>query len=111
MARKTTQAPQVRKADLNPDQIRSGITKIQRRLDELASLLGSDSLQELEQQTDSLTKKIDQSLSDIFGADTEEYKRYKVYNFIQWRHNYYRWRSLERADVRPFAHTELSRRP
>jgi uncharacterized protein (TIGR02391 family) len=79
MARKPAQAPQPRKAELTADQIKSGITKIDRRLRELEQLAQSSQVQMLEHEADALWKKIDQTLSDIFGIDTEEYRRYRVH--------------------------------
>ena len=78
MVKKPTQAPQVRKAELTPDQIKSGVTKIQRRIGELQNLLECNLLKELEQEALPLKKKIEQTLSNVFGADTEEYDRYRI---------------------------------
>jgi predicted nucleotide-binding protein len=78
MARKVTRAPKLRAADLTLEQIQRGIQKIAKRITELAELMGCESLEELERDAPSLARKIDETLSQVFGSDTEEYARYRI---------------------------------
>ena len=78
MARSTT--PSARSAGMTPGEMVAGITKIQRRIDELDSLILETSLEELKRKSNTLKTKIEDTLSQIFGIGTEEFERYKIFS-------------------------------
>ncbi len=79
MARKT-QPPPPQPADLSPAQIKAALPKLLRRVEELKSVDVSQVQKQGDPTLNALEHKIDATLIEIFGNDTVEYQRYKVYS-------------------------------
>ena len=79
MVRKTTTRPDPQPARLSPEQMRQGIPRLQKRIDELAQL----NLDALTNETGDDTlllhmNKINDTIIDIFGHDSIETQRYSI---------------------------------
>lgn len=78
MARKATTVLIPTSVELTPEQIARGIEKIRKRIGELEPLLQLNDLDQLDRAACSVSKKIEETLSQLFGAGTAEYHRYKI---------------------------------
>jgi hypothetical protein len=74
---RTTKPPQVREANVSFSQMQEAITKIDRRLKDLAEFDVNAVNDRSDPRITALTKKLDTLLTSIFGADTVEYQRYR----------------------------------
>ena len=63
---------------LGPDDLKIAIQKIDRRIDELKAFDVMTINERFDAKTKALTSKIDQTLADIFGYETVEYKKYEI---------------------------------
>jgi predicted nucleotide-binding protein len=73
-ARKPPSTP--KSANLSVDQMRAGVVKIQRRIDELKAFDIRSVLGRSDPNIGALQQKIESTLQDIFGVDTVEYHQY-----------------------------------
>lgn len=78
MTTKATSARKLRAAELTADDIAPGIDRIRKRISELQLLFRVNDLDKLDREASSVKKKIDETLSQVFGAETTEYFRYRV---------------------------------
>jgi len=76
---KRTPAPTPKPAQLTPQQIRAAVPKLERRVSELKGL-NINALTETDyaDKLDDLQRRIDDTLVDIFGHDTVDYRRYSI---------------------------------
>ena len=81
MARRTTQPPSKRPANLSAQEIEIAIPKLQRRLRELEQVQIDRWDDEVRNRLDGLQQKVDETLVDVFGPDSLEYQRYGVTHF------------------------------
>ena len=82
MAKRGTPPPPRRLANLSAQQIEAAIPKLERRLGELEEVqLGEWWNEEIRNRLDGLQRKVDETLVEVFGPDTLEYKRYRVDEF------------------------------
>lgn len=65
-------------AILSPEQMKTAIPKLQRRIVELEAVDVNSTQGRGEPRFDALEQKIDSTLVDIFGNDTVEYKRFRI---------------------------------
>ena len=86
MARRREPEPQ--QANVTPDQMRAAIPRLRKRIEELAAIDVNTIQERQEPRFQSLEKKIDGTLVDIFGHDTVEYKRYLVWSLDTEQVNY-----------------------
>lgn len=77
MARRPT-PEQPKPANLSPQQMKSAIPKLERRIADLKSIDVSTIRERGETRFDALKQKIDDTLVEIFGSDTIEYRRFRV---------------------------------
>lgn len=77
MAKRTSLPPQLRSATLTPDQLRSGITKLERRIADLKAFDVNTINRGSDPAVLALQASIAQTLETVFGADTTDYDRYK----------------------------------
>jgi uncharacterized protein (TIGR02391 family) len=77
---KRTKKDDPRPADLNLDQMQSAIPKLERRINELKEIDVGTVQKKYEPRFDSLTNKLNDTLRDVFGADTIEYNQYEVWD-------------------------------
>lgn len=87
MARKSNQ-PEPRQAYLTPEQMRAAIPRLRMRIEELREIDVNTIQDRSEPRFRSLEQKIDETLVDIFGHDTVEYKRYDVWSLDRASVNY-----------------------
>lgn len=78
MARRQTPPQQPRQANLTPQQMRSSLPKLQRRIDELKAVDTKTIRDRGDPRMDALEQKIDDTLAEIFGHDSVEYQRFRV---------------------------------
>jgi uncharacterized protein (TIGR02391 family) len=81
MARRSTSKPELRPANLTTQQMKEAIPRLARRLQELEAVRIDRWDDQTQTDLDALQRKIEETLVDIFGADTIEYKRYQVGEF------------------------------
>jgi hypothetical protein len=76
---KRAPAPTSKPAQLTPQQIRAAVPKLERRVSELKGL-NINALTETDyaDKLDDLQRRIDDTLVDIFGHDTVDYRRYSI---------------------------------
>lgn len=79
MARKSLNEPAPSK-DLSPQDLRVGITKLDRRIGDLKSFDVSTISERFDAKIKALTDKISSTLADIFGRDTAEYHAYSIWS-------------------------------
>ena len=77
MARKTP-PPSPQPAQLSADQMRIAIPKLRRRIEELATFDPNSITDRSDPRPDAIEKKIDDSLVEILGPDTLDYRRFRV---------------------------------
>jgi uncharacterized protein (TIGR02391 family) len=70
--------PERRPANLTIQQMKEAIPRLERRLGELEAVKIDHWSAQLKAQLDALQRKIEETLVDVFGADSIEYKRYIV---------------------------------
>jgi uncharacterized protein (TIGR02391 family) len=80
MARRDSPGPP-KTANLSPQQMKSAITKLERRISELRGIDLNTIRERGEARFDALERKIDDTLVEIFGADTVDYQRFRVSDF------------------------------
>lgn len=73
---KTQQQP--KSAELTPDKIHGGITKLKRRIKELEEFDISTIQERWDPKTKALTTKINDTIAEIFSYETIEYKKYSI---------------------------------
>jgi len=78
MATRTTKPQTPKTASLSAQQIRSALPKLERRIAELKSADTSTIRERGEPRFESIEHKIDDTLVEIFGADTVEYNRFRI---------------------------------
>lgn len=78
MATRTTKPQAPKTANLTPQQMRSALPKLDRRISELKSADTSSIRERGEPRFESIEHKIDDTLVEIFGADTVEYNRFRI---------------------------------
>ncbi|GAF93227.1 unnamed protein product, partial [marine sediment metagenome] len=79
MARKTRNQQPSSKV-LTVDDLRVGIRKLSRRIDDLTSFDVNTIEERFDSSAGALTDKINITLADIFGRDTPEYNDYSIYS-------------------------------
>jgi uncharacterized protein (TIGR02391 family) len=77
MPRRSTR-PEPGPANLSPQQMRTAIPKLERRIEELRGVDVSNVQERGDPLFDALEQKIDDALVEIFGNDTIEYERFRV---------------------------------
>jgi len=77
MARAATPPPPKQSAKLTPDEMRAGVTRLERRFSELEQFDVSKVTREYPPEALALQAAIDETLSKIFGQDSLEYDRYR----------------------------------
>ena len=78
MAKRTRQEAQP--AHLTADQMKAAILRLQRRIDDLQAFDIDTITERGDGRVNSLSASIDETLADIFGTDTADYKRYRSAN-------------------------------
>lgn len=81
MAKRSTQPPSKRPANLSAQEIEAAIPKLRRRLRELEQVKIERWDDEVRNRLDSVQKKVEETLVDVFGPDSLEYRRYEVPHF------------------------------
>jgi uncharacterized protein (TIGR02391 family) len=81
MARRSTPRPEPRSANLTTQQMNEAIPRLERRLRELEGVEIERWDEQKKTALDALQRKIEETLVNVFGADTIEYKRYEVTRF------------------------------
>ena len=81
MARRTPISPP-KSAALSANEIKAAIQTLKRRLRELEATEINDWNDEIENSLDALQVKVEGTLIDVFGADTLDYKRFEVPQFV-----------------------------
>lgn len=84
MARRSAPTPPRQTADLSAQQIKAAIPKLERRLKELEQVLIGDWNDEIRNRLDGLQKKVEDTLVEVFGPDTLEYRRFQVFGFSRY---------------------------
>jgi predicted nucleotide-binding protein len=79
MARRK-QPPQPESKVLTADDLRTGIRKLQRRIDDLTQFDVSVIEERFDSKASALTDKINSTLADIFGRDTPEYNHHSIWS-------------------------------
>ncbi len=79
MARRRSQPPQPETSKLTADGIRLGLTKLDRRIQDLETFDVATIEERFDAKTQALTEKINETIRDIFGHETVEYNRYSVH--------------------------------
>lgn len=77
---KLSKPEQAQPANLTPNQMKAAIPKLRRRIDELRELDVNTIQDRDEVRFDALKQKIDTTLTDIFGNNTDEYRRFAIGN-------------------------------
>jgi uncharacterized protein (TIGR02391 family) len=75
MARRTRE-PELRKADLRPEQMRAALPRLKKRIEELRSVKIDEIQDRRDPHLGALEQKVHSTLSDIFGHDTVEYREF-----------------------------------
>lgn len=70
---------QPRPANLTPQQMKAALPKLQRRRDELTAVDTNSIRERGDPRIKALEQKIDDTLTEIFGHDTVEYERFRVW--------------------------------
>lgn len=78
MARRNTSRPEPQPANLTTRQMKEAIPRLERRLRELEAVQIDHWDEPLKTQLDGLQRKIEETLVDVFGAQTIEYQRYRI---------------------------------
>jgi hypothetical protein len=78
MAKRSTSRPEPQPANLTTQQMKEAIPRLERRLGELEAVEIDRLDGRKETELDALHRKLEETLMDIFGADTIEYRRYGV---------------------------------
>jgi uncharacterized protein (TIGR02391 family) len=78
MARRSTSRPEPGPANLSPQQMKEAIPRLERRFRKLEAVEIDTLDKQKEMDMDGLQRKVEETLVDIFGADTIEYRRYRV---------------------------------
>jgi len=94
MATRTTKTITAKTANLSPQQIRLALPKIARRIAELREIDVTSTRERGESRFESLEHKIDDTLVEVFGADTVEYNRFRVGSLDTARFDYFNGVSL-----------------
>ena len=81
MAKKRTPAPEPQPANLSAQEIKTAIPKLERRLRELQGVEFDNIEPGFIARLDRLQTKLDGTLVEIFGANTLDYHRHRVYEF------------------------------
>ncbi len=76
MARRPVSKPELSPADLSPDQMRTGVDRLKRRIAELDAFDASSIVRSGDPNITALEKSIEQTLQRAFGAGTIEQARY-----------------------------------
>jgi len=77
MAKKNSNPSELVPAELTPAQLRNAIPKLQRRLEEIQQFDPREMTSVVDPTAQSLVKKLDSTLIDIFGINTLEYRRFR----------------------------------
>jgi predicted nucleotide-binding protein len=90
MARRTSAPPTPEPARLTPQDMQSGINRLQKRLDEVRKFEPTSVTEQYNiPHVEALAASVDEALVRTFGADTLEYKRYaEAVRFDNGPHNY-----------------------
>lgn len=94
MATRTSKPQAPKTANLSPQQIRLALPKIARRIAELREIDVMSTRERGEPRFESLEHKIDDTLVEVFGADTVEYNRFRVGSLDKAPINFYEEVSL-----------------
>ena len=81
MARGRQPPPQPQPANLSAQQIKAAVPKLKRRLGELQAVEIDRWDDGVQQRLDGLQQKVEDTLMGVFGAETQEYKRFEVPKF------------------------------
>ncbi len=81
MAKRSTQPPSKRPANLSAQEIEAAIPKLQRRLRELEQAQIDRWDDEVRNGLDSVQQRVEETLVDVFGPDSLENRRYEVPHF------------------------------
>ena len=79
MARKRSTPPPPEAAKLTAEGIRLGLKKLERRIEDLEQFDVKTISERFDAKTQALTEKINDTILEIFGHDTVEYRRYSVH--------------------------------
>lgn len=77
MARRS-EPPKPRSANLTPEQMRRALPKLKRRLEELQALDANTVRGHSDQGFKAVELRLDATLTEIFGNDTDEYERFRI---------------------------------
>lgn len=77
MATRKAQPAQPQPANLTPEQMRVAIQKLQRRIADLNAFNPGEIKFRFDPQIEALDTKLEDTIADIFGADTLEYERFR----------------------------------
>lgn len=89
MARRTSTPSQARTAELSLEQLKLGIERLKKRVEEVSQFAPHEvDPRNPAATTEALRASIEDSLGRTFGADTEEYKRYRSAANFSWPINY-----------------------
>lgn len=97
MATRTTKPQAPKTANLSAQQLRSALTKLERRISELKSADTSSIRERGEPRFESIEHKIDDTLVEIFGADTVEYGRFRIGTLDKAPYSFYEGASLSKV--------------
>jgi len=81
MARRAAPAAEPQPANLSPQQVKEAIPKLERRLHELEEVKIDRWDDGMRNELDALQMKTEETLTNIFGPNTKELKRYEVHDF------------------------------
>jgi len=84
MARQPTQPASAPKKKMAAAEIRQGIDRIQKRLDEVAAFNVDNLREEFPPELKALSTAVSRSLEKTFGEDTNDYKRFALAANLQW---------------------------
>ncbi len=84
MARRSAPPPPKQPANLSVGDIKTGILKLQRRLANLAAYHPAQAEAD-DTVAQAMRDRIDGTLIEVFGADTLDYDRYRIYSLYEGR--------------------------
>jgi uncharacterized protein (TIGR02391 family) len=80
---------------LTPDDLRAAIPRLRQRIQDLDALDPATVNRRDDRRIETLSKKIDQTLADVFGSDSEEFGRYKIWSLDRASRSFYHEASIE----------------
>ena len=84
MARRPSPPPPAPKKTLTPDEMRSGITRLQKRIEELGAFDPSKMTENHPSELEGLSTSIQTTLARVFGDGTTDYQRFLPATELQW---------------------------